>query len=83
MALHSSDYVTNSEVVCDVSYELVIKMGSAVSDLEKAASGACGHFVGNHAILRTFWVKYPVVFVDDGGRRVKEGELRFEKGDLW
>ena len=27
------------------------------SDLEKAASGAsvaCGHFVGNHAILRTF-----------------------------
>ena len=30
---------------------------SPVSDLEKAASGAsgaCGHFVGNHGILRTF-----------------------------
>ena len=24
------------------------------ADLEKAASGAFGHFVGNHAILRTF-----------------------------
>ena len=22
------------------------------ADLEKAASGACGHFVGNHTILR-------------------------------
>ena len=33
------------------------------SDLEKVASGAsgaCGHFVGNHAILRTFLVKYSV-----------------------
>ena len=29
----------------------------AMADLEKAASGAssaCGHFVGNHTILRTF-----------------------------
>ena len=39
------------------------------SDLEKAASGAsgaCGHFVGNYAILRTFLVKYPIHFTEDG-----------------
>ena len=39
------------------------------SDLEKAASGAsgaCGHFVGNYAILRTFSVKYPIHFTEDG-----------------
>ena len=30
------------------------------TDLEKVASCACGHFAGNHAILRTFWVKYSV-----------------------
>ena len=52
------------------------------SDLEKAASGACGHFVGNQAILRTFWVKYCVVLSEDGGRRVDNGELRFDKWDF-
>ena len=43
------------------------------ADLEKAASGAsgaCGHFVGNHAILRTniryFWM------------RMEEEELKME-----
>ena len=51
------------------------------ADLEKAASGssgACGHFVGNHAILRTFWVRYPVLFTEDG----ENGELRLDKKDL-
>ena len=46
------------------------------TDLEKAASsasGACGHFVGNPAILRTFLVKYPVLFSEDGGRRIDDG----------
>ena len=28
--------------------------GQILADLEKAASGACGHFVGNHTILKTF-----------------------------
>ena len=55
---------------------------SLIADLEKAASGACGHFVGNHAILRTFWIKYPVLLLEDGGRRVEVWELRFGKGDL-
>ena len=52
-------------------------------DMEKVASGAsgaCRHFVGNHAILRTFWVKYCVLLSEDGGRRVDDGELRFDKG---
>ena len=52
------------------------------ADLEKAASGssgACGHFVGNHAILRTFWVKTHVLLTEDGGRRVEDGGLRFNK----
>ena len=47
------------------------------ADLEKAASGArgaYGHFVGNHAILRTFSVKYPVLLAKDQGRRVEDGE---------
>ena len=52
------------------------------SHMEKAASGACGHFVRNHAILRTLWAKYPVVFIEDGKRRVKGGELRFDKINL-
>ena len=55
------------------------------ADLEKAASyasGTCGHFVGNHAILRTFCSKYPVGFIEDGKRRVEDGELRLDKRDL-
>ena len=40
------------------------------------ASGSCGHFVGNHAILRNFWAKYPVLFTDDGKRWVEDGELK-------
>ena len=56
-----------------------------LSDLEKAASGAsgaCGHFVGNHAILRTFWAKYLILFTEDGKRRFEDGELRLDKKDL-
>ena len=48
------------------------------ADLEKAASGAngtCGHFVENHAILRTFSVRYPVLLNE-------EEELRLDKRDL-
>ena len=55
------------------------------ADLEKAASGgsgACGHFVGNHGILRTFSVKYPVLLAEDQGRRVEDGELKLDKRDL-
>ena len=55
------------------------------SDLEKAAcgaSGAWGHFVGNHAILRTFLVKYPVLLTEDGGRRVEDGDNGLDQGDL-
>ena len=54
-------------------------------DLEKAASGAsstCGRFVGYHAILRTFSVKYPVLLAEDQARRVEDGDLRLDKGDL-
>ena len=53
------------------------------ADLEKAASGACGHFVGNHTILRTFLIKYPVVLSENGGRRFDDVELRMDKEDLW
>ena len=55
------------------------------ADLEKAesgASGACGHFDGNHALLGTFWVKYPLLFSEDGGRRVEDQELRLAKGKI-
>ena len=55
------------------------------SYLEKAASGASGafgHFVQNHAILRTFWVKSPVFLTEDGGRRIGDGELRLDQGDF-
>ena len=55
------------------------------TDLEKAASGAsgaCGLFVINPAILRIFSVKHLVLFSLDGGRRVEDGELRLDKGDL-
>ena len=54
-------------------------------DLEKAASGAsgaCGHFIENSAILRTFSVKYLVLLDEDQGRRVEHGELRLDKGYL-
>ena len=37
------------------------------------ASGACRHFVGNHAILRTFMFKYPILRTKDGGRGVEDG----------
>ena len=46
------------------------------TDLEKAASGAsgaCGHFVGNHAILRTFLAKYPILLTKGGGKGVEDG----------
>ena len=49
------------------------KQPLALPDLEKAASGAsgaCGLFVGNHAILG---LKYPVLLSEDGGRRVDNG----------
>ena len=45
---------------------------SLIADLEKAASGACGHFVRNTAILRTFLVKYPVL-------RIEEDDWKMEK----
>ena len=44
------------------------------ADLEKAASGAnsaCGHFVVNHSILRTFLAKYPVLFTEDEKEELK------------
>ena len=53
------------------------------TELEKAvsrASNACEHFVRNIAILSTFWVKYPVLLTEDGGRRVEDGELRLDNG---
>ena len=62
-----------------------MKINQSDTDLEKAASGAsgaCGHFDRNHAILRTFWVKCPVLLSEDGGKRVDNGELRFDEGDL-
>ena len=55
------------------------------SDLEKAASGAsgaCGHFVENHAILRTFWVEYPVLLKEDVERGFDNWELIFDKEDF-
>ena len=55
---------------------------SHTPDLEKAASGACGHFVRNHAIFRTFLVQYPVVFTEEGGGGDDYRELRLDKVDL-
>ena len=58
---------------------------TSYTDREKAASGAsgaCRHFVGNNAGLRTFWAKYHVLFSEDGKRRIEDGELRLDKGDL-
>ena len=57
---------TNHRVLCPLIAYLTSKKDCRLhSDREKAASGAsnaCGHFVGNHAILRTFRVKYLVFF---------------------
>ena len=64
-------------------YEL--NKGLFGTDLEKAASGAsaaCGHFVGNYTFLRTFLANYPVLFTEDGNRRVEDEKLRSEKRDL-
>ena len=58
-----------------------MKINQSDTDLEKAASGAsgaCGHFDRNHAILTTFWVKLS----KDRGRRGNNEELRLDKGDL-
>ena len=52
------------------------------ADLEKAASGARGHFVGNNAILRTFCSKYTVCFIEDEKGRVEDRELRMDKRDF-
>ena len=54
-------------------------------DLEKVASGAssaCGHSFRNHAILRTFWAKYLVLFTEDGKRSVDDWKLKLDKRDL-
>ena len=56
-----------------------------VPDLEKVASGAsgaCGHIVGNHIILRTFGARYPILYTVDEKRRVEDGEFRLDKRDL-
>ena len=60
------------------------RVSSIISDLEKAVSslsGTCRHFVGTNAILRTFSVKYPGFFIEDGGRRVEDRDLRLEDGN--
>ena len=62
-----------------------MKIESKQSDLEKAANGAscaCRHFVGNHAILRTFWAKYPILLAEDEKRRVEDEVLRLDKKDM-
>ena len=41
---------------------------STLPDLERAASGGCGHFVENLAFLAV-----------DGGGRVEDGELRMDQ----
>ena len=46
--------------------------GSGVSG-GSGASSACGHFVGNHTILRKFWVKYQVFLSEHGGCSVDDG----------
>ena len=43
-------------------------------DPEKAASGAsgaCGHFVGNHTVLRTFGAKNPGLLTEDETNRLR------------
>ena len=45
-----------------------MKNKGTTPDLEKAtssASGACGHFVKIHAILRTFWVQNPAFLTEE------------------
>ena len=54
-------------------------------DLEKAASGAsgaCGHFVKNHSVLRIVWVENPPFLTENGGRRVEDQKLRMDQGKL-
>ena len=53
-----------------------------LADLQIAENGACRHFVENHTILRTFLVKYSVLFTEDKKRRIENGELRLDKRDL-
>ena len=68
-----------------INLGFLLNLRGGIADLEKAASGAsgaCGHFIVNHAILRTFWVKYHVLLTEDGGRRVRVGEMRSDQGDL-
>ena len=61
----------------------ILKLSQAIrARPEKAASGASGHFVGNHTILRTFSAKFPVLFNEDRKRRVEDGKLRLNKRDL-
>ena len=43
------------------------------------ASGACGQFVENHAILRIFWVENPTFLTEDGGRRFEDQKLRMDQ----
>ena len=54
-------------------------------DLEKAGSGgsdACVILSEIMQFLRTFWVKYPILMTEDGGRRVEDGEMRLYQRDL-
>ena len=54
-------------------------------DLEKVssgASGACGQFVKNPAILRTYLVENRAFLTKDGGRRVEDGKLRMDQREL-
>ena len=39
-------------------------------------------FVKNPAILRAFWVKYPELLTEEGGRRIEDQELRLAKGKI-
>ena len=52
------------------------------ADLEKVASGACGHFVLNPAILSTLWFKTPAFLTKNGGRRMEGEKLRMDQWEL-
>ena len=54
-------------------FEELCKIARVITDLEKAASSACRHFVRNHAILRKVKVKYPKLLTENGGRIVENG----------
>ena len=56
--------------------------GNIRTDIKKAASGTCGHFVVNNIILRSFLIRYPVLLNVDGGTSVDVWEWILEKGDL-